>query len=454
MSEQFCDIDADQDFLGAALANNGRITDVIDWLRAEHFIEPLHGRLYKVMCRLWLEGRAFVPENLAPHFPDEPPIGKLSFVQYLGHLMAANTATHKVAVDRARLVKELAERRGFTSISDHLQEMAKNRALETLAIGNEAMSALNEIVASSRPKRSCFTAYEAAGNLLDDLESGVSRLAIPTGLADLDRVTGGWHYNELAIIGARPSMGKSTFMTESALNAARDGKGVLLFSLEMSQSAVSARMLSSLVWNRVTPIPYTDILKHKVETKHDRDRLRQAHAKLKGWPIEVDDQGGLTVSEIMARSRQAAVKFQREGKTLDLVLVDHIGKIRPSSRYAGNANSEIGEITNWLAVLSKDLGVAVVAASQLNRELTKRDNKRPQLSDLRESGHIEEDADLVAFIHREVYYTEDSGNGVDAEIIENIQNDMEFILRKNRNGPLCTVKLFTDMISNVVRNAA
>jgi replicative DNA helicase len=453
MSEPLCNVENEQRLLGAIFLDNRLVADVTGWLRPEHFYEPIHGLLYDTMCRLWREGRAFIPDTLIALFADQPAVGCYTFAEYLKRLAASATSL-KAIEERGRSIKDLADRRALAVIGTQIQELAINQSVGVLQTASEAVTGLDEIISSSRPKRSCMTAYEAAGDLLDDLESGASRIAISTGLADLDRVTGGWNYNELAIVGARPSMGKSTFMIQAAIPPAKAGKGVLLFSLEMPQDAVSARMLSSLVWNSMTPIPYTDILKSQVKMEYDRDRLRQAREKQKGWPLEIDNQAGLTVSEIMARSRQAAAKFQRDGKTLDLIPVDHIGKIRPSSRYAGNLVAEIGEISNGLATLAKDLGVAVVAASQLNRDVTKRDNKRPQLSDIRESGHIEQDADLVAFVHRDVYYAQNSGKDEDAEMIENIKNEMEFIIAKNRNGPVTTVKLFADMGSNVVRNKA
>jgi replicative DNA helicase len=193
--------------------NNNKLAELIGWLKAEDFFEPLHRRLYEAMCRLWSEGRPFVPSIIVPLFPNEPPIGELSFKQYLGRLMASVTSL-KATKGFAHTMKELAGRRRLCGISAGLQEQASNPGIGVLEAAIDAVSGLNDVISSSRPRRTCVTAYEAAGELIADLEDGASEIAIPTGLADLDRVTGGWHYSQLAYIGGRPSMGKSTLMIE------------------------------------------------------------------------------------------------------------------------------------------------------------------------------------------------------------------------------------------------
>lgn len=254
-------------------------------------------------------------------------------------------------------------------------------------------------------------------------------------------------------------MGKTAFGAAIMLNAARAGAGVMMFSLEMSRTALAARCLSEAVWNRDTPIPYADILNERIN-ETQKDRLHNASQKFESLPIEIDDQGGLTVSEISARARQQAAKFERAGQKLGLVLIDHLGKVRASKRYAGNLVAETGEVSNALANLGKELDVAIIALHQLNRAVEGREDKHPQLSDLRASGDVEQDADLVGFLYRPSYYLErmkfedKDQEKKRKEKLETKKYELELIIAKQRNGPCITIDLFADMANNAIRNAA
>jgi replicative DNA helicase len=187
-------------------------------------------------------------------------------------------------------------------------------------------------------------------------------------------------------------------------------------------------------------------------------RLREAAARFKKLPIKIDDQAQLTVSEIGVRARRYAAELERVGKRLDLVIVDHLGIAKPSTRYAGNKTNETGEISGALAALAKQLNCHVIAACQLNRDVEGRDVKRPQLSDLRNSGDIEQDGHIVTFLYRPAYYLErakhDDPDKEAARIasLAVLENNLEFIVAKNRNGPIGTVECFVDIANNAVRN--
>jgi len=255
-------------------------------------------------------------------------------------------------------------------------------------------------------------------------------------------------------------MGKSTVISSAMLRTAKAGHGVLMFSLEMSTSSLASRCLSDLSWSSSRSIPYADAMSGRM-SERDADVWGGVAARFATLPLVIDDQRGLTMAEIAARTRAEAQRMERNGTRLGLVVVDHLGLVKPSGRYAGNKVQEVGEVSDALATLAKDQDVAVVALHQLNRGTEGRENKRPTLADLRNSGDLEQDADLVCFAYREAYYLErmkcDPGSTAEMDRetrLRDCQNVLELLIAKNRNGPTQTVPLFCDMACNVIRDAA
>lgn len=460
MIEPLVNIEIEQALLGALFAQPASLEDVAGFLDAEHFSEPLHAQIYCTIRRLAHEGRAYTPVTMAPFFKDAPKVGEMTATQYLGKLLASVTSLQHTK-EYGRLVKEFAERRDLAEAGTRLKQLAGDHTVPVTQAAADAVQDLDTIIAASRPNQlSWMTAEASAQKLLHDLDSGLLAKPIPTGLTDLDRIIGGWRRCEMDVFAARPSMGKSALGSSLPLHPARAGYGVLIFSLEMTKAMVAARLLSDLVWNRDSPIEYTNILKGRGCGQHDKNRLHEATRKLTGLPIHIEDQPCLSIAEIAARARQHAVRLERSGKSLDIVVIDHLGKVRPSSRYAGNMVQETGEISAALAALAKDLNVAMIVLHQLNRAVEGREDKRPQLSDLRNSGDVEQDADTVGFLYRPAYYLErnkfdkDDLEQTRKDTLEKRRHDLEVIIAKNRNGPICTVDLFVDIASNVIRNKA
>jgi replicative DNA helicase len=452
-------IETEQALLGAILVEPSSL-ETVSGLTEEHFYEPLHGELFGTIKRLISEGRSIDLMTIGPYFANAEPVNGLSVVQYFGRLMASVTSL-KHSRDLAQVVRDFAARRAIADTGIRLQQFAGQYTASVAQTAADAIEDLDGIIAAARPSGpSWLTAEAAAKVLLDDLDNGLTEKPISTGLIDFDRVTGGLQRQQSFILAGRPSMGKSMTGIAMAHPPARNGHGVLFFSLEMAKKVVIARILSDLVWNRVTPVRYTDILKGRVPDQHDKDRLRSASRQLAGLPLIIEDQPGLTIGEIAARSRQHAARLERDGKSLDVIIVDHLDKIKASNRYAGNTVAETGEKSQGLAALAKDLNVAVLALHQLNRESEKREDRRPQLSDLRNSGDIEQDADVVSFVYRPAYYLErskyESKEDEDErkELLKEREHDLELIVAKNRNGPITTIDLFCDVASNVVRDKA
>lgn len=452
-------VDLEQALLGAVLMNQDVLGQIGQLDPADFYFEP-HAGLFSIMKRLSDEGRRLTPATIAPHCVEWKPIGELSVVQYLGRLVA-NATTVINARDYARSIQEFAARRSIILIGEQLcrdaQDMAKSPA-ETAA---EAIEALDAIIASSRSTKPQIAAIAVtAKEAIEVLRIGAKPEVVPTGILDLDRTLGGgWHKGELVIVGARPSMGKSTFAVMAAIKAAAKGHGAYFSSLEMSASMLATRALSDAVWNRQSPITYDSIRRREVQD-YDLERLSKAADQWQDLPLIIDETPGLTVAEIVARCRQQKERMAKAGKTLSLLIVDHLGKIKPSSRYAGNKVHETGEKTNALAGLAKDLNIAVVALHQLNRGTEGRDDKRPTLADLRDSGDVEQDADAVMFLYRSAYYLErakfddEEKERLRKQKLESKRHDLEILVAKNRNGACKTVDAFIDVANNVIRDKA
>ena len=457
MSESLQSVEVEQGVLGAVFFRPENIDELAGGLEPEHFYEPLHGDIFALMRKLREEGRAVTPLTLAPYFEGAEPVGQLSVKQYLGRLLSAATTAH--AKEYAKTVREFAERRKLADLGNRLRTLAADHLASVSQIASETIGELDSVISSARPNHTATQASigDSVCTLIEDLENGHADKPITTGLKDLDRVIGGWRRGEYAIVAARPSMGKSAFAAETMLSAARAGHGVMIFSLEMTKKALAARCLSSTVYSRDAEIPYSDILNERV-TESQRRRLFDAASLFHGLPIEIEDQGGLTVSEIASKSRRQASRFEQDGKKLDLLIIDHLGKVRASKRYAGNLVAETGEVSNALASLGKELNVAMLVLHQLNRAVEGRTDKHPELSDLRNSGDIEQDADTIGFLYRPAYYLERSKiddkveDAARLDTLEIRRNELEIIIAKNRSGPCTTCECFVDIASNKIGN--
>jgi len=279
---------------------------------------------------------------------------------------------------------------------------------------------------------------------------------IPTGLRDLDETLNGLQRGEFIILAGRPGMGKSGLIISCLRQTAQRGTNAVLFSLEMSPESVANRMLSDVCFDTRSTLAYFDIARGKVSNE-EAERVINAKRSLGSLPIRIDPQGELTVGQIAARARRHKQRLERQGKTLDLIVVDHLHIIKPSARYSGNRVAEITEISASLKALAKELNVPLVALAQLSRNVETRDAKRPVLADLRDSGSLEQDADVIIFLFREAYYLQAPQNDTAKEHariarLAEIKNVLEANVAKQRNGPIGPVKLFFDPASNAARN--
>lgn len=281
-----------------------------------------------------------------------------------------------------------------------------------------------------------------------------------TGLADLSRAIGGWRRGKLYVVAGRPGMGKSTFTLSAMLKTARKGHGVMFFALEMGRQELSEMALCDLAWSPHKRVEYKDVTEDAVMRDGFAakfDAIHQVAPLFNSLPFFIADRGGLTIAEIRSQAQQYAQRLAAEGRRLDVVCVDHLGLVKASAAYRGNKVAETEEISGALKELAKELDCAVVALAQLSRQVEGRDDKRPNLADLRWSGGIEQDADVVMFVYREAYYLKKREDEPDKEIkrqerLSKCENKIEVLIEKQRGGPTMGLEFFCDIGCAVVRD--
>jgi replicative DNA helicase len=453
------DVGIEGALLGALLVDNA-VLHRLGRLNADSFFDGLHAQIFEAIRLEISKNRVATPVTLAPIFAGYPEIVPgLSVKAYLGRLATQATSLAN-APSYAESICDFARRRKLIDAARQLDAAARQMTVETPVATMAAVEVLNDVLAEGRQRKTRSSFYDATSELIDGMvnDDGGSRLT--TGITSLEKITGGWRRGQLALLAGRPSMGKSTVGVAMALASAKRDIGTAIFSLEMSRPEIAARMCSDLTWEPRDRIEYAAGLGGKLNDQQVY-RWAQAAQSQCNLPLQIDDQAGLTIAEISARTKQISNEMARKGKTLGIVMVDHLGLVKASNRYSGNKVNETGEISAALKQLAKDHNVAVIALSQLSRGTEGRENKRPTLSDLRNSGDLEQDADLVMFTYRESYYLErmrhDPGTQKEMErqsLLEGTRNSLDILVAKNRNGPTDNITLFADMGCNVVRDAA
>jgi replicative DNA helicase len=452
-------IEAEQALLGAILVNNEAFYRVSDFLEPNHFFEPIHQRIFELTGGLVRAGKIATPVTLKTFLPADFNVAGLSLNQYLARL-AAEATTIINAEDYGRTVYDLSVRRDLIAIGEEIVNSAYDAPVEASPSSHieEAERKLYEIAESGRYEsgfqrfaQALTTAVDMAANAYQR-DGGLSGLA--TGLTDLDTRMGGLQPSDLIILAGRPGMGKSSLATNIAYNIAKAWTGevrpdghmatvnggiVGFFSLEMSAEQLATRIISEQ-----TGIPSNKIRRGAID-ESDFEKIKDVSIELQNLPFYLDETGGLSVGQLAARARR--LKRQRG---LDLLVIDYLQLLQGSSTRASESRvQEITEITTRLKALAKELNIPVLALSQLSRQVEARDDKRPQLSDLRESGSIEQDADVVLFIFREEYYHQmrkptEANREKFAEWLaegERVEGKAEVIIGKQRHGPTGTVDL-------------
>lgn len=460
-------IEAEQALLGAILMNGDALDAVESIVSPDDFFEPIHRFLFEQFRKASAEGRRLSLPLVIALLAQETKnalIDGLTVGEYIARL-AAEATTVVNGPDFARVIAENADRRRLILCAEGMAADAQIIEGESpAALAVDCIAELDAIAgrnAGEHVKAASFAsaAERSIARMQEAMANAGKITGITTGLRDLDAKLNGWGRGDYIILAGRPGMGKSGLIISSARQSAEAGANVLLFSLEMSAESVTDRMLSDSIYNVRSPVPYFDIARGNVSNEQ-AEAVIDAKRTMRSLSIKIDPQGGLTVSQIAARARKHKQLLEHKGRTLDLVIVDHLHIMHPSARYSGNRVSEVTELSAGLKALAKELNVPLVALAQLSRQVETRDDKRPQLSDLRDSGSLEQDADAILFVYREAYYLQAPVRGDDlneerrlARLAE-VKNRIELNIAKQRNGPTGLVELFFDPASNAVRNSA
>lgn len=415
-------IDAEQAVLGGMCLDNRVIPEVQSRVTAAEFYREDHQRLFAAICEVARRGVAdFV--TVTQHLRDAGELDQVGGVAYVGEVIQ-HTPSAAAAERYADIVRQNAHLRELITVGAAAMDSGYRPGSRSVdEIIDECEAAM---LAIRRKGAEATSGPREIGDLIGEVEAALERRkggdgvpGLRTGLERLDRITTGLHPGDLAVIGGRPSMGKTSLALNIAEHCAlHQGKRAVVFSMEMPASQLVQRMQAS-----IARVPFEALRTGRLHDL-DWDNIVQAGGRLRRAPIEIDETGGLSPNQLRARARRRAAKGD-----LGLIVVDYLQLMQvPGTRE--NRTNEISEISRSLKALAKELAVPVIALSQLNRGLEQRDNKRPRMSDLRESGGIEQDADLIVFVYRDEVYSEQSPDRGTAELI----------IAKQRNGPLGTVR--------------
>ncbi|MCT8973203.1 replicative DNA helicase [Microbaculum marinisediminis] len=451
-------IEAEQALLGAILVNNEAFYRVSDFLAPEHFFESVHQRIFDVISQLIRGNKTATPVTLKTFLERDEPIGEIPVTQYLARLAAAATTVIN-AEDYGRTIYELATRRRLISIGEDMVNLAYDAPVDMPPAQQIAQTEqrLFELAETGKYGSGFLRFAEALKDAIDMASKAYQRdghlSGISSGLRDLDETLGGLQPSDLVILAGRPAMGKTALATNIAFHiAARykaqtlpdgrvealDGGIVGFFSLEMSPEQLATRIISEQA------AVASETIRRGKTTREEFDRLVDVATQLQSIPFYIDATGGLSIAQLAARAR----RLKRQ-KGLDMLVIDYLQLLQGSSRRSQDSRvQEITEITTGLKALAKELNVPILALSQLSRQVEAREDKRPQLADLRESGSIEQDADVVMFVYREEYYLKGKKPREGTPEFETWQDEMalahglaEVIIAKQRHGPTGTVNL-------------
>ena len=441
-------LEAEQALIGSVLVNNEILDEISNIVNSGKFFDPIHKKIYEVIENLNNKGMIANPITLKNFFEKDNMLTEVGGTEYLVKLTRFSSSTRQ-AVDYAKLVHEMYVKRELIFISENITEQSHDDELDKSGenIIEDAEQSLYQLAERGNFSQSYIKFKEALDQTIEmatqAMKSDQGIVGVPTGLTDLDEKLGGLHKSDLVIIAGRPSMGKTALATNIAYYAAKkihdnnEKTSVAFFSLEMSSEQLSTRILSEQA-----RIQSNDIRRGKA-TEEELNRYIETSRDIYELPLYIDETPAITISALSNRARRLKRLFG-----LNLIVVDYIQLMRTSTKRNDGRVQEISEITQGLKALAKELSVPVLALSQLSRAVEQRDDKIPQLSDLRESGSIEQDADVVMFVYREQYYLEKKQpklGSIEHAEWQSKMNDInglaDIIIGKQRHGPTGNIQV-------------
>ena len=420
-------IDAEQSVLGAMFLSKTALEKAVESLNKDMFYLDAHKKIFEVMKNLDDKKVPIDITTVTNELEEKKLLNQIGGVAYLTEIV--NVVPTAANVDQyIKIIEDKYLRRNLIEAGTEITDLGFSSPDDIGEVLDEAEKKIFDVVKNRRGSE-----FKTIQDVLFKAQADLEKLSsmkneitgVPTGYYDIDKLTSGFHDNELIIIAARPAMGKTAFALNMAVNMAVNAKkSVALFNMEMGAEQLITRMLAS-----VGQIESSKLRTGRLEHQ-DWKRVNEAISRLADTRIFIDDTPGLTVSEMRAKCRRLA--NSEDG--LDIVIIDYLQLISGSARYAGQRQQEVSEISRSLKTMAMELGIPVIALAQLSRSVEGREDKRPLLSDLRESGSIEQDADIVAFLYRDDYYNKESA-------IDEDTSKSEFIIAKHRNGPTATVDM-------------
>ena len=436
-------IDAETSLIGSVLVNNDIIDEISNIVSPNKFFDPVHRKIYEVIESLNNKGMIANPITLKNYFEKDSGLNEVGGVDYLVKLTRFSSSVRQ-AIDYAKIIHEMYVKRELINISENINEEIQEDKLDKTSenIIEDAEKSLFDLAERGNFSQTFLKFNQALDQTIEmatlAMQNDQGIVGVPTGLTDLDDKLGGLHKSDLVIIAGRPSMGKTALATNIAYYAAKniqekDHKGsVAFFSLEMSSEQLSTRILSEQT--RIQ----SDYIRRGKATEEQLNKYIETSRDIYDLPLYIDETPAITISSLSNRARRIKRLFG-----LNLIVVDYIQLMRTNSKRNDGRVQEISEITQGLKALAKELGVPVLALSQLSRAVEQRDDKIPQLSDLRESGSIEQDADVVMFVYREEYYLEKKQpklGSIEHAEWQSKMNDInglaQIIIGKQRHGPI------------------
>lgn len=456
MSELF-NIEAEQALLGALLLNNEVYDRVSSIIRPPDFYDPVHRRIFEAIVGRVLKNEIASPVSLKSEFEDDEGLKMLGGVAYLARLCGAVVSIFSTP-EYARLIVDLAQRRSLSEVLTEAQAALEQP--DTPVAGAVALVETWSLAQEAKSDGKIIPFVTAVTDALRQAQEvrQTGRLpGLPSGIAALDDLIGGFCPGQMIVLGGRPSMGKSAVALQFAINAARRGHGVGFASLEMTEAELALRGLSEDAARSGHIIPYVDVRNGRV-SDNDFDQILWSARSIADLPIKILPVDVRSPGSLMSCSRRLQKLFEKAGKTLDLLIVDYLQIMEATSK--GNGNERITELSNATKRLARKLNIPVIVLAQLSRAVESREDKRPQLSDLRESGSIEQDADVVIFCYRASYYLSrmrPNDNQVEAlakwqEAMAAAAGYIDLLVAKQRMGAIGAARCLFDERVNWLRD--
>jgi replicative DNA helicase len=414
-------------------------------IKSEWFGDEFARYLFDACMRIHDAGNRLTPATVTAAMPLD--LGGISRGEFYARACAAGLPDINIAGLVATL-KDRWARRSLVNMAERSSAAAITFEADPYDIASGCLLDLDRIL-EVKAEKVGGSLLRATRALIADIENPDQQRGATTGIRILDVKLNGYRRGQLYVIAGRPGMGKSAFMCSSLRRTAASGAGVAIFSLEMTEQEIASRMISDAMDSLKAP-SYGTILKGELSDEQKAD-VYNAAEDVAACPMHIDDSARLTFAQIAAKARRLKMEMAGAGVRLGVVCIDHMGLVTPSDRYAGNKVAEAGEVSGRARALAKELDCCVVLLCQLSREVEKRDDKRPVMSDLRWSGEIEQDAHVIGFLYREEYYLNQQADA-DFEALRDARNKMEFLIRKNRNGATDDVRLWCSIAHSSIRD--